>query len=197
MNKDHSVIFETAPSTASQTCVDYEGYSISSKGFLPTVVDIMVIWIKATHPVHFSSLIPKMWVITLVISFDHFQFVLIHGPKIPGSNAILLFRALDFTSITSHIHNLVLLLLWLHLFILSGVISPLISSSMLGTYWPGGVLPSVFYPFAFSYCSWGSQGKNTDVVCHSLLQWITFCQTSPPWPTCLGWPHGHGLVSLS
>ena len=36
--------------------------------------------------------------------------------------------------------------------------------------------------FAFSYCSWGSQGKNTEVVCHSLLQWTTFCQTSPPWP---------------
>ena len=33
---------------------DYEGYSISSKGFLPTVVDIMVIWIKIAHPVHFS-----------------------------------------------------------------------------------------------------------------------------------------------
>ena len=36
------------------------------------------------------------------------------------------------------------------------------------------------YLFAFSYCSWGSQGKNTEVVCHSLLQWTTFCQTSPP-----------------
>ena len=24
------------------------------------------------------------------------------------------------------------------------------------------------------------------MVCHSLLQWITFCQTFPPWP---GWPH--------
>ena len=23
---------------------------------------------------------------------------------------------------------------------------------------------------AFSYCSWGSQGKNTKVACHSLLQ---------------------------
>ena len=29
--------------------VDYEGYFISSKGFLPTVVDIMVIWTKFTH----------------------------------------------------------------------------------------------------------------------------------------------------
>ena len=41
----------------------------------------------------------------------------------------------------------------------------------------------------FSYCSWGSQGKNTEVVCHSLLQWTTFCQTSPPWPARLGWPY--------
>ena len=30
----------------------------------------------------------------------------------------------------------------------------------------------------FSYCSWGSQGKNTEVVCHSLLQWTTFSQIS-------------------
>ena len=47
------------------------------------------------------------------------------------------FIALDLASITSHIHNWVLFLLWLHPFILSGVISPLISSSILGTYRPG------------------------------------------------------------
>ena len=44
MNRDHSVIFEIA----SRYCilnsfVDYDGYSTSSKGFLPTVVDIMFI----------------------------------------------------------------------------------------------------------------------------------------------------------
>ena len=50
--------------------------------------------------------------------FDHFQFALIHGPNIRGSYAILFFTASDFTSITSHIHNWVLFLLWLHLFIL-------------------------------------------------------------------------------
>ena len=33
----------------SDSFVDYNGYSISSKGFLPTVVDIMVIWVKFTH----------------------------------------------------------------------------------------------------------------------------------------------------
>ena len=71
-------------------------------------------------------------------------------------------------------------LLWLHLFILSGVISPLISRSILGTYRPGGVHLSVSYLFALSYYFWSSQGKNTEVVCLSLLQWSTFCQSSPP-----------------
>ena len=34
-----------------------------------------------------------------------------------------------------------------------------------------GVYLSVSYHFAFSYCSWGSQARNTEMVCHSLLQW--------------------------
>ena len=55
------------------------------------------------------------------------------GYNIPGSYAILLFTASDLASVTSHIHSWVLFLLWLHPFILSGVISPLISSSILGS----------------------------------------------------------------
>ena len=44
MNRDHSVTFEIASkSCISDSFVDYDGYSISSKGFLPIVVDIMVI----------------------------------------------------------------------------------------------------------------------------------------------------------
>ena len=43
-NRDHSVVFETASKYCiSNSLVDYDGYSISSKGFLPTVIDIMVI----------------------------------------------------------------------------------------------------------------------------------------------------------
>ena len=53
------------------------------------------------------------------------------------SYAILFFTASDFTFITSHIHNWVLFLLWLCLFTLSGVTSPLFSSSILGTYLSG------------------------------------------------------------
>ena len=41
MNREQSVIFEIAPTYCmSDSFVDYVGYSISSKGFLPTVVDI-------------------------------------------------------------------------------------------------------------------------------------------------------------
>ena len=44
MKRDHSVVFEIASKYCiSDSLVDYEGYSISSKVFLPTVVDIMVI----------------------------------------------------------------------------------------------------------------------------------------------------------
>ena len=122
--------------------------------------------------------------------FDHFQFALIHGPNIPGSYAILLFTASDLASIASHIHNWVLFLLWLHPFILSGVISPLISSSILDLpTW--GVPLSLSYHFAFSFSSWGSQGKNTEVVCHSLLQWTTFCQTPSSNNTREDSTHGH------
>ena len=49
-NRDHSIIFEIASKYCiSDSFVDYEGYSISSKGFLPTVIDIRVIWVKFTH----------------------------------------------------------------------------------------------------------------------------------------------------
>ena len=44
MNRDHSVVFEIASKYCiSDSFVNHDGYSISSKGFLPTVVDIMVI----------------------------------------------------------------------------------------------------------------------------------------------------------
>ena len=47
------------------------------------------------------------------------------------------------------------------------------------------IIPSICLFLLFM----GSQGKNSEVACHSLLQWTAFCQTSPPWPVRLGWPH--------
>ena len=44
MNRDHSVVSEIASKYyILDFFVDNDGYSISSKGFLPTVVDLMVI----------------------------------------------------------------------------------------------------------------------------------------------------------
>ena len=54
--------------------------------------------------------------------------------KMKRGYAILFFTTLDFTSITSHIYNWALFLLWLCLFILFGVISSLIFSSILSMY---------------------------------------------------------------
>ena len=69
-NRDHSVFCRIA----SKYCildsfVDHNGYSISSEGFLPTVVDIMVIWVKFPIPVHLSLLIPRMSTFTLAVSY--------------------------------------------------------------------------------------------------------------------------------
>ena len=102
---------------------------------------------------------------------------------------MLLFTALDFISITSHIHNLVLVFLWS---ISSFFLELFLYRSPVALTW--GIYLSVSYLFAFSYCSWGSQGKNTEVVCHSLIQWTTFCQNSPPRPVHVGWPYMAWLI---
>ena len=65
--------------------------------------------------------------------FDHFQLALIHGPNILGSYSILVFTALDLASITSHMHKWVLVLLWLHPFILSRLIEPKLLAQLTTT----------------------------------------------------------------
>ena len=48
-NRDHSVIFEIASKYCiSDSFADHDGYSFSSKGILPVVVDMMVIFVKFT-----------------------------------------------------------------------------------------------------------------------------------------------------
>ena len=61
-----------------------------------------------------------------------------------------------------------------------------------------GVHLSVSYLFAFSYYSWGSQGKNAEVICHSFLQWTMFCQNAPPYLPFWGTLHGmaHNFIEL-
>ena len=133
-----------------------------------------------------------MFIHSCHLLFDHFQFTLIHGPNIPGSYAILLFKASDFTSITSHIHNWVLFLLWFCLFILSGVISPLISNSVLGTYQPG--------EFLFQYLIILPFHSVHGVLKARILKWLAiplscapcFVRTLHHDLSILGDPTGHG-----
>ena len=138
-----------------------------------------------------------MLMFTLAISCDHFQFSLIHGPNIPGSYAILLFIALNLSSITSPIHNWVVFLLWLHPFLLSGVISPLISSSTLGTYDLGSSSFSVlsfclFILFmGFSRQEYWSGFPFPCPVDHMLSE--LFTMTRPSWGPYTAWL----IVSLS
>ena len=130
--------------------------------------------------------------------FDHFQLALIHGSNISSSYAILLFTASDLASVTSHIHSWVLLLLWLCLCILSGVISPLISSRLLGIYQPGEFLFQypIFLPFHIVH----------GVLKAQIPKWLAtpfcreprFVRTLHHDPSIWGGPTWHGsLVSLS
>ena len=106
--------------------------------------------------------------------FDHLQFALIDGPNIPDSYAVLLFTASDFTSITIHIHNWVLFLLWFDPFIPSGVISPLMSSSISGTYQPGEFIFQcpIFLPFHTVH----------GVLKAKILKWFAIPFSSGPHP---------------
>ena len=189
-NRDHSVVFDIA----SKYCildsfVDYDVYAISSKGFLPTVVDIMVMWVKFTHC--------RVDVHSFHLLFHHFQFTLIHGPNIPGSCAILFFTASDFASITSHIHN------WVLFFF--GSISSFFLELFLhwspGAYWSPTDLGSLSFS-VLSFCllmlfmEFSRQDYWSGLPFPSSVDYIF--QNSPLWPVCLGWPYMAWLIiSLS
>ena len=96
-------------------------------------------------------------------------------------------------SAPNHIHNCALFSFWLRLFILSGVISPLFSSSIVGTFQDGGLI-FWFHIFLSFYTvhvilMWGIMG------------WFDTCSSSESRfvrtlhydPSTLGGPTWHGL----
>ena len=195
MNRDHSVVFETESKYCiSDFFVDHDGYSITSKGFLPAVIDIMVTEVNLPIPVHFCSLIPKMLMFTLAISclitsnfpwFMHLTFQipmqycsLQHRTLLPSPVTSTTGCYFCFGSVSSF---------FLELFLHWSPVAYCTSTDL-------GVHFSASHLFAFSYCSWGSQGKKTEVVCHSLCQWTTVCQNSPLWPVHLRWPYTAWLI---
>ena len=142
----------------------------------------------------FTSLIPKISIFTLAISCLPLPVYLDYWPNIQGSYAVLFFTTSDFTSITSHIWNWVLLSLWLSLFNLSGAISSLFSSSILGTYEPGEFIFQfhIFLPFHTVH----------GVLKAWILKWFAlpfssgpcFVRTFSSWLICLGWPYRAWLI---
>ena len=95
----------------------------------------------------------------------------------------------DFTFTTRHIHNWVSFLVWLSLFILSGAISLLFSSSILDTYWPGRGRSS------FSVTS--SNMAAGIVQCITGIWAQISCFVSVCWLTCVYIRHPFPLSKLS
>ena len=108
---------------------------------------------------HHNWMLFEIWLhINISFLYEQFRYLICWYPLMISlkqssfretPQCILLFTASDLASITSHIHSWVLFLLWLHPFVLSGVISLLISSSILGTYRPGEFIFQclIFLPF--------------------------------------------------
>ena len=190
MNRDNSSFLRLHPSTTFQTLLlTMTATPFLLRGSPSTVVDIMVIWVKFTHS-SLSSLSPRMLTFTLAISclttsnLPWFMDLTFQVPMQYCSlqHRILLLSPVPFTTGCCFCFGSIpsfFLELFLHW-------SPV---AYWATYRPGEFIFQcpIFLPFHTVYRD--SQGKNTEVVCHSLLQWTTFCQTSPPWPHHPGWPH--------
>ena len=120
-----------------------------------------------------------------------------YEPNVPGPYAILLFThqtllsSPDTCTTECHFCFGPASSFFLKLFCLSSPVAYWTSSYMGG--WSFGAIT-----FCILYCSWGFWGKNTEVVCHSLVQWTTFCQTLQHNPLILGPLHGmvHSFLKL-
>ena len=135
----------------------------------------------------------RVWNAILGCNLKNDRMISVHFQGKPFNIMVIqVFTTLDLASITSHIYSWVLFLFWLLPFILSGVISPLISSSILGTYWPRVFLFQ--YPIillfilfmGFSRQEYWSGLQFPSSVDHILLELSTM--------TCLSWIALHGMA---
>ena len=129
--------------------------------------------------VHFSSPIPRMSMFTLAISClttSNLPWFMGLTILVPMQYCSLQHRTLLPSTTGCCFHFDSAFSFFLEVFLYCSLLGNLRSSSFC------------VLSFCLFYCSWVSQGKNTEVVCHSFLQWTAFCQNSPPWPICLEWP---------
>ena len=140
----------------SDSLVDYDGYSISSKGFLPTVVDIWSSELNSPILVHFSSLTPKMLMFTLAISClttSNLPWFVGLTFQVPLQHQTLLSSPVTPTAGGCF-----------HFGSASSFLLELFLCSSLAACWTRTDLKNS--SFTLSYCSCGSQGRNAEVVCH-------------------------------
>ena len=100
--------------------------------------------------------------------------------------------ALDFISVTSHIHSWTWLLLWLWLIFLSGVIFLLITSSILCTYQPGEFIFQfpIILPFIL-FMGFSSQEYWNDLP---FLSPVDHIWSEPSNMICLSWMALHSMA---
>ena len=191
--------FEMAPKYCiSDFFVDCEGYSVSSKGFLPTVVDITVIWVKFTHSIPFSLLIPKIPMFTFVISYlitSNLSFFMGLIFQVPMQYCSLQHQALFPSPVTSTPG---------HCFCFDSISSLFLELFLHWSpvaYWaPIDLRSSSFSILSFClfilFMEFSGQRYWSGLPFPAPVD--QFSQNSPPWPICLGWPLMAWLiVSLS
>ena len=198
LNRDHCVVFEIASNYCiSDSFVDLDGYSISFKGFLPAVVDIMFFWVKFTHSSPFSPLISRMSTFTLAISSlttSNLPWFMDLTCQLPLQYSSLQHRTLLLSPVTCTTGYC---FCFGSIPSFSGVISPLISSSLLGTYQPGEFIFQCPMSLLFHTVH--------GVLKARILKWFAIPFSSGPHfvrtlhhdPSILGGPIPHILVSLS
>ena len=133
----------------SSRCNDHLKWILPFQSIFSSVIPKM--FILATSCFTTSSL-PRFMDLTFQVPVEYCS--LQHWTLIPSPVTSTTGRGFCFGSISSF---------FLELFLRSSPVA----------YWEPtdlGVHLSVLYLFAFSYCSWGSQGKNTEVVSHFPLQ---------------------------
>ena len=198
MNQDLSAIFEIAPEYFILDSCWLWGLLRFFQGILARSSRYNVIWIKSSIPVHFSSFIPQMSIFTLSISClitSNLPWFMDLTVQVPRQYCILQHRTLLSSPdpSTAELHFLFgqASSFFLELLVIAPRSSPIAHWTPFGL--GGGAHLPVSSLFAFSYCSWGSHGKNTRVASNSLLQ---FCQNSPPWPSHLEWPGMAWFIAL-
>ena len=109
----------------------------------------MVIWTKFTHssPLYFTDFKNvSVHSCHLPLTTSNLTCFMDQTFQVPMQYCSLQHQSLLASSVTSTRHYFSL---WLRLFILSGIISPLLSNSILGTYWPREFIFQchIFLPF--------------------------------------------------